>query len=534
MLTRDPAAGEISQIGVALQDRAIMRPTTERVLEAFREEAQFGIGTFNADLLAREIEAPGKTMSLEEWQSSPYFDPDITYYPTMTIAGAIAHKEAMDFTKKNAEVISRASLGQKALGFGAAFVAGMEEPKNLMAGVAASAVLSPIGGAGVTGIKSAKNLLNIYRSVQRYGDLAARGFGEGLVAVMMTEPSNRSSAKVLQQEYTLADTLWNVGLSAALGGVIAPVPAFVRDKMNRNGARVADIIAEEIDLATAQLAEGRKVDVDVVEQVRGRDYRLSDTVLDYRDGQFDKKMIAVRDGEQIGYIEYSEFDGLPAIKNIEVLPNSRRQGVASDMLYELQSLYPDKEIEFGMLTQEGAALEQSLQFEQINLPEYNKISKQLSEAEVELGAIRREAARLDGAPDEQRLEFYQKHGDRWNELSDIVDDLSSQIKVIPKVKRILVSKDNVVSKIESSQKPEASTAIDSEGVKVTEQRLRDMPEKPNYQKEFDNDMERIRDMVKQNVISEDEFSQFLDALDAHNDANIKEALNTLEGCILRG
>lgn len=66
------------------------------------------------------------------------------------------------------------------------------------------------------------------------------------------------------------------------------------------------------------------------------------------------------DGTPQGTLEYSDYQGVPAISMIDVPEGSRRQGYATQLVQELQRQYPDTEIEWGMQTGEGAALRQSL------------------------------------------------------------------------------------------------------------------------------------------------------------------------------
>lgn len=514
MLIRDPAQDEVSQIGVALQPSVTMRPTTERVTQAFRDEAIYGIGTLNADMLAYEAKKPGQRISYDEWKASPYFDESITYYPSMTIEGAIANKEMVDFSKKNAEIINRATLGQAALGYSHAFAVGLAEPKNLLSGVAASAVLSPIGGSAVIGLKSSSGLLQIYRSMNRYGQLATRGFGEGLVAATLMEPSNRSSAKVLQQEYTLADTLWNVGLSSVLGAGISGAPAFIRDKVRRNKFNAADIVAEEIDVAMAQLAEGQRVDVSIVEQVRGGTGRIADA------------------SEVLSVIESISAQPLP--KSFDIAPLVEDAVNIKEMAIDLPDLIS------------GAPIQKTTD---------HAISKSFAEAARERGASQKRieysenpsswivVRNSDNAP---VLETFNKTViDKINienytpiPIVDYLESLNTNDlpEVVKSAQQSIESSKGarVLEKIEAAQKPEASTAIDVDGAKAMQRRVDELPEIINYEQQFNNDMDKIRSMVDQGIIPESVFDEYMAAIDSMNEADITESLKTLENCLLRG
>ena len=80
-------------------------------------------------------------------------------------------------------------------------------------------------------------------------------------------------------------------------------------------------------------------------------------------------MQAVRGELTVGTIRYSIFEGRPHISMIEVLEDYRRQGIATQMLRYLQGQYPNEEIVWGYLTEDGSALYQAVVDEQPN-PDY--------------------------------------------------------------------------------------------------------------------------------------------------------------------
>ena len=106
--------------------------------------------------------------------------------------------------------------------------------------------------------------------------------------------------------------------------------------------------------------------------------RILDEALDAHSGQIDMLMQAVRGELTVGTIRYSIFEGRPHISMIEVLEDYRRQGIATQMLRYLQGQYPDEEIEWGYLTEDGSALYRAVVDEQHN-PEYQKAKTDLDE-----------------------------------------------------------------------------------------------------------------------------------------------------------
>lgn len=120
--------------------------------------------------------------------------------------------------------------------------------------------------------------------------------------------------------------------------------------------------------------------------------QILDEVLDAHHGQIDMLMQAVRGELTVGTIRYSIFEGRPHISMIEVLEDYRRQGIATQMLRYLQGQYPNEEIVWGYLTEDGSALYQAVVDEQPN-PDYLRVQNDLEDITREFDAYVR---RLDG------------------------------------------------------------------------------------------------------------------------------------------
>ena len=120
--------------------------------------------------------------------------------------------------------------------------------------------------------------------------------------------------------------------------------------------------------------------------------QILDETLDAHHGQIDMLMQAVRGELTVGTIRYSIFEGRPHISMIEVLEDYRRQGIATQMLRYLQGQYPNEEIVWGYLTEDGSALYQAVVDEQPN-PDYLRVQNDLEDITREFDAYVR---RLDG------------------------------------------------------------------------------------------------------------------------------------------
>lgn len=246
----------------------LAKPTTGDVVSAFVEETFQGEGSLSQDLRATEIEQADKRgispLTQEEWKSSDYHRPGLSYYEGMTEQAARILSEVEDDRNDRNLIIAKSSTWQKAVGFGAAFLAGIPEPKNLASGIAAAGLTAGIGGglaalAG-TSVRAAR-VLKMANNIGKYKKLAAVGAAEGAVATAITEPSNRESSKIVQGDYTLADSLLNFTLSTVLGAGLHAAPVAIRDYRLRK----KELALKEFDTAIDQLTEGKAVSVDHVD-----------------------------------------------------------------------------------------------------------------------------------------------------------------------------------------------------------------------------------------------------------------------------
>mgnify|MGYP003418868809 FL=1 len=243
-------------------------PSTSEVLSAYASEAYFGTGTAAADfstLKVQQAKDSGAPITEEQYKESAYYRPEISYSRDMTEEAAKELAIFSDKRKKNAEIISSASLSQDVAGVITGFVAGVSEPKNVALGVVTSAVLTPIAGWIAPAASSLRKVIALKKIAGNYGAKAAIGGVEGMVGAAIAEPSNRYSAKILQQDYTAADSILNISLSAAFGAGFNVAPSFIADKWRRHKAATPEIVAHEMDVASSQILDGQVTSVDHVE-----------------------------------------------------------------------------------------------------------------------------------------------------------------------------------------------------------------------------------------------------------------------------
>lgn len=153
-----------------------------------------------------------------------------------------------------------------------------------------------------------------------------------------------------------------------------------------------DLLPEKPEGITKEIIDDYETRMAPWEHDEAEETQILDEALDAHHGQIDMLMQAVRGELTVGTIRYSIFEGRPHISMIEVLEDYRRQGIATQMLRYLQGQYPNEEIVWGYLTEDGSALYQAVVDEQPN-PDYLRVQNDLEDITREFDAYVR---RLDG------------------------------------------------------------------------------------------------------------------------------------------
>lgn len=153
-----------------------------------------------------------------------------------------------------------------------------------------------------------------------------------------------------------------------------------------------DLLPEKPEGITKEIIDDYETRMAPWEHDEAEETQILDEALDAHHGQIDMLMQAVRGELTVGTIRYSIFEGRPHISMIEVLEDYRRQGIATQMLRYLQGQYPNEEIVWGYLTEDGSALYQAVVDEQPN-PDYLRVQNDLEDITREFDAYVR---RMDG------------------------------------------------------------------------------------------------------------------------------------------
>lgn len=144
--------------------------------------------------------------------------------------------------------------------------------------------------------------------------------------------------------------------------------------------------------------------------------------IDYYCGQHDMALIAKADGEPVGFLRYAVYEGAPSVTMIEVPEGLRRRGIATALVIALQDEYPDTPIEFGSLTDMGASLLNSLEWDVRDNETYSEAVRNLAPIDAKLAEYSAKADRLGGATQDEREAFFAETSD-WNDLHNEADRL---------------------------------------------------------------------------------------------------------------
>ncbi len=172
--------------------------------------------------------------------------------------------------------------------------------------------------------------------------------------------------------------------------------------------------------------------------------------IDYHSGQHDFVLIAQKDGTVVGHLDYSVYEGEPSVKMIEV--ELKRQRVGTNLVLALQELHPESMIKFGMTTEEGQKLLDSMEWNVIPNPLYDDAVAELAALDKNLEALRNKAAALETASQADRDAFILACED-WNDMEDRADELRKTVSENPAVFRFAVGGKTTPQEVRATPTP---------------------------------------------------------------------------------
>lgn len=146
--------------------------------------------------------------------------------------------------------------------------------------------------------------------------------------------------------------------------------------------------------------------------------------LDYVSGEHMYELLAKIDNKVVGRLDYGVYEGEPNVKMLNV--TLKRMGIGTQLLKQLQSLFPEQEIDLGSSTDEGSALIQSLHREFIPNKEYLQLNNKLQFLKKERERI------LNAVQSNDRSEI-----NKLNDISDEIYELETELKDMEEGKWII-------------------------------------------------------------------------------------------------
>ena len=195
-------------------------------------------------------------------------------------------------------------------------------------------------------------------------------------------------------------------------------------------------IEENIPIETTQnVSESQINEENVAENAQNKTdegITIENEVNDFYSGETFSTMTAKVDGKVAGTLEYSEYEGKPSVKMVEVSPEYRRRGIGTKLLQELQKAYPDTEIDFGMLTDDGAKL--------IEKSTYTVENREIANKMARRDALQEKIDEYDKTIEESMendTDLPEGYAADYNEIYDELQDLNEELRGKKATKRLV-------------------------------------------------------------------------------------------------
>ena len=154
------------------------------------------------------------------------------------------------------------------------------------------------------------------------------------------------------------------------------------------------------------------------------------------------KYSPVNEGDTVGYISFSIFENDLQIDMIEVYTQYKNKGYGKKMLHELQRRFPDTEIHFGITTEDGSKLRQSLSYKKIKTPYYEKfqeLSKLKNKFEQLVTKVEEFYKKDFSELTEKEKSHFKQLIEKYNEMHDEIEDYENELENEKPYKYIIVT-----------------------------------------------------------------------------------------------
>lgn len=173
----------------------------------------------------------------------------------------------------------------------------------------------------------------------------------------------------------------------------------------------------------------------VFEVIAPLDFNIESTGSHH--GQQNLRLVAYHNDEEVGYIEYSVWQGEPAVQYIYVYPNKQGNKIGTAMVRRLQAEFPNTELSMGSLTPDGSKLLASIPQEHINDPDYETKTLRLRTLQAKNAEYQKIADEFYTNPTpETRQRLLTVNNDEWNAIHDEISRIEDNIRDDRPSKRI--------------------------------------------------------------------------------------------------
>lgn len=276
------------------------------------------------------------------------------------------------------------------------------------------------------------------------GRVVLNNEGNGTTIVEESIHHIQANAERISPEFAKAVSAWENAIQEKAKELNLPIPdgvelfaqAYVFGELGHadKGSVIADLVAIDDDLVNMiedllgpeiiNAAKGKNFS-EVAKANRAlrtynqlkEEIEITNNMLSHHSGQSDMLLSAIVDGKVVGKLEYSDYKGEPAISFIEVPEAERRKGIATELLKELQSSYPNVDIDWGYTTEDGSALKEAITYEIPN-KEIMADIKKLTSMKEQLKAIDERIA--------QEI-YLEEDGEIYNALYDEISLLEKDL-----------------------------------------------------------------------------------------------------------
>lgn len=128
-----------------------------------------------------------------------------------------------------------------------------------------------------------------------------------------------------------------------------------------------------------------------------------------------------QEGNLLGMLTFAVFQDEPYVQYIEVPKIHQRKGIATKMIKELQSQFPNQTVHLGNSTEDGSQFINSLKFNHIPNKEYEQAKLELDQVNQQIDTLDQLVKQWRKLPEDQQKQTREKLLDQTENYNDLYD-----------------------------------------------------------------------------------------------------------------